>query len=161
MARQQEPGPTAPEGPWSEGGAERTARTEPRTGATTPRARRHDLVAAERQQFGGMKLGAAFFGWLAATGMAVLLSAATAAADPAEEPPGVWLSRRGLRVPVGFMKANSVVVVLPASRPPARSAIRTTAASQDSSQARFSWRRTTIIRGLNQCRPVTATANHL
>ncbi|MCJ8506034.1 hypothetical protein MRU69_14420 [Kocuria flava] len=83
MARQQEPGPTAPEGPWSERGTEQTAHTEPRAGATTPRARRHDLVAAERQQFGGMKLGAAFFGWLAATGMAVLLSAATAAAGAA------------------------------------------------------------------------------
>ncbi|HST73606.1 MAG TPA: hypothetical protein VLK55_14275 [Kocuria rosea] len=46
-----------------------------RSGASTPKARRHELVAAEKQQFGGMKPGSAFFGWLTATGMAVLLTA--------------------------------------------------------------------------------------
>lgn len=45
------------------------------SGSATPKARRDDLVAAERQKFGGIKFGAAFFGWLAATGMAVLLTA--------------------------------------------------------------------------------------
>jgi hypothetical protein len=45
------------------------------SGSTTPRRRRDDAAAAERQKFGGMKVGSAFFGWLAATGMAVLLTA--------------------------------------------------------------------------------------
>ena len=40
-------------------------------------------------------------------------SADTTAADPAEEPPGVNFSLRGLRVLAGFRKANSVVTDLP------------------------------------------------
>lgn len=40
---------------------------------------REALLAAERERFGGFKFGAAFFGWLTATGMVVLLSAAAAA----------------------------------------------------------------------------------
>lgn len=36
---------------------------------------RGEVVAREREEHGGIKLGSAFFGWLAATGMAVLLSA--------------------------------------------------------------------------------------
>ncbi|MUN64923.1 hypothetical protein GMA12_17550 [Kocuria sediminis] len=44
-------------------------------GASTPRGRRNEVVAAEKDQFGGMKFGSAFFGWLAASGLAVLLTA--------------------------------------------------------------------------------------
>ena len=40
---------------------------------------RGDIVDREREQHGGVKIGSAFFGWLAATGMAVLLSAVVAA----------------------------------------------------------------------------------
>jgi hypothetical protein len=40
-------------------------------------------VAREKEQFGGVKVGSAFFGWLAATGMAVLLTAFVAAAGTA------------------------------------------------------------------------------
>ncbi len=40
-------------------------------------------VAREKDQFGGVKVGSAFFGWLAATGMAVLLTAFVAAAGTA------------------------------------------------------------------------------
>lgn len=47
------------------------------------RALREDVVARERSEFGGMKFGAAFFGWLSATGMAVLLTALVAAAGAA------------------------------------------------------------------------------
>jgi hypothetical protein len=47
------------------------------------RALREDVVARERSEFGGMKFGAAFFGWLTATGMAVLLTALVAAAGAA------------------------------------------------------------------------------
>jgi hypothetical protein len=40
-------------------------------------------VAREKEQFGGVKVGSAFFGWLTATGMAVLLTAFVAAAGTA------------------------------------------------------------------------------
>jgi hypothetical protein len=44
----------------------------------------HDAaVAREREEFGGVKIGSAFFGWLAAVGMAVLLTALLAAAGTA------------------------------------------------------------------------------
>lgn len=44
---------------------------------------RQTVVAREKEQFGGIKVGSAFFGWLAATGMAVLLTALVAAAGTA------------------------------------------------------------------------------
>lgn len=44
---------------------------------------REAVVAQEKEQFGGMKFGSAFFGWLTATGMAVLLTALAAAAGTA------------------------------------------------------------------------------
>ena len=44
---------------------------------------RNDVLERERSEFGGMKFGSAFFGWLAATGMAVLLTAIVAAAGAA------------------------------------------------------------------------------
>ncbi|MCW2811442.1 MAG: hypothetical protein JWP61_1900 [Friedmanniella sp.] len=52
----------------------------PNTGSTessrdaSPRADRHALVRDQRDRFGGMKFGACFFGWLTATGTAVLLT---------------------------------------------------------------------------------------
>lgn len=44
---------------------------------------RREVVAAEKEQFGGVKIGSAFFGWLTATGTAVLLTALVAAAGSA------------------------------------------------------------------------------
>ncbi|WP_426979612.1 hypothetical protein ACQCSU_10300 [Pseudarthrobacter sp. O4] len=44
---------------------------------------RETVVAREREQFGGIQIGSAFFGWLAATGTAVLLTALVAAAGTA------------------------------------------------------------------------------
>jgi FtsH-binding integral membrane protein len=41
---------------------------------------RQEVVARQRERYGGMKFGACFFGWLTATGMAVLLTALLAAA---------------------------------------------------------------------------------
>jgi hypothetical protein len=41
------------------------------------------VVARQRERFGGIKVGSAFFGWLTATGMAVLLIAVLAAAGVA------------------------------------------------------------------------------
>jgi uncharacterized membrane protein len=49
------------------------------SGASTPRSRRNDVVAAEKEQFGGIKFGSAFFGWLTAIGLTVILSALAAA----------------------------------------------------------------------------------
>ncbi|WP_284981336.1 hypothetical protein [Arthrobacter sp. efr-133-TYG-118] len=43
-------------------------------------ATRETVIAREKEQFGGIKIGSAFFGWLTATGMAVLLVAILAAA---------------------------------------------------------------------------------
>jgi hypothetical protein len=42
------------------------------------REMRHATVAREKEAFGGFKFGSAFFGWLAATGMALLLTALVA-----------------------------------------------------------------------------------
>jgi hypothetical protein len=42
-----------------------------------------EMVAQQREQFGGIKPGSAFFGWLTATGTAVLLTALVAAAGAA------------------------------------------------------------------------------
>ena len=46
-------------------------------------ASRETAIAREKEAFGGVKVGSAFFGWLAATGMAVLLTAFVAAAGTA------------------------------------------------------------------------------
>jgi hypothetical protein len=51
--------------------------------ASRERAAREDALAVERETFGGMKVGSAFFGWLTATGMAILLTALVAAAGTA------------------------------------------------------------------------------
>lgn len=66
----------------------------PATGATTagdpdttrPRSDPYDhdsVLARERDEFGGMKIGSAFFGWLAATGLAVIVIAILAGAGVA------------------------------------------------------------------------------
>jgi hypothetical protein len=44
---------------------------------------RQSVVAREKEEFGGVKIGSAFFGWLTATGTAVLLTALAAAAGTA------------------------------------------------------------------------------
>ncbi|MGW4930808.1 hypothetical protein ACWEOH_16850 [Agromyces sp. NPDC004153] len=46
-------------------------------------AERHQVAAREREAFGGVKVGAAFFGWLTAFGMATLLTALLAATGAA------------------------------------------------------------------------------
>jgi len=57
------------------------------TGAAVPVDRTHtlrnDVLEREKSEFGGMKFGSAFFGWLTATGTAVLLTAVVAAAGAA------------------------------------------------------------------------------
>jgi hypothetical protein len=52
-------------------------------GATVARGTAREAVAAQRAVFGGIKWGAAFFGWLSANGLAVLLIALLSAAGVA------------------------------------------------------------------------------
>lgn len=51
--------------------------------AASNQVNRRDVVDAEKDQYGGIKVGSAFFGWLTATGTAVLLTAVVAAAGTA------------------------------------------------------------------------------
>jgi heme/copper-type cytochrome/quinol oxidase subunit 2 len=44
---------------------------------------RHSVVDREKEEYGGIKVGSAFFGWLTATGTAILLTALVAAAGTA------------------------------------------------------------------------------
>ena len=44
---------------------------------------RHSVVEKEKEEYGGVKIGSAFFGWLTATGTTVLLAALLAAAGTA------------------------------------------------------------------------------
>jgi hypothetical protein len=57
-----------------------TVRTD---GASATRGAALDSVAAQRATFGGIKWGAAFFGWLSANGLAVILVALLSAAGVA------------------------------------------------------------------------------
>src|SRR5215218_8278109 len=57
-----------------------TMRTD---GASASRGAALDSVAAQRARFGGIKWGAAFFGWLSANGLAVILVALLSAAGVA------------------------------------------------------------------------------
>jgi hypothetical protein len=71
--------------------AQNDPRKNPSPGSAEPAARaatsghtvREDVVAREKEQFGGMRFGTAFFGWLTATGAAVLLTALVAGAGAA------------------------------------------------------------------------------
>ncbi len=50
----------------------------------------HELVARQKEQFGGMKFGCSFFGWLTATGTAVLLTGLIAAVATALGSNGIF-----------------------------------------------------------------------
>ena len=58
------------------------------------------------------------------------MPAATAAAEPLLDPPGVRWGSQGLRVPRGSVAANSVVTVLPRMTAPASRSAATAAASR-------------------------------
>ncbi len=66
-------------------GAHAAGTDDTRTGTTdrTVVPARETVVAREREEHGGIKVGSCFFGWLTATGMAVLLTALAAAAGAA------------------------------------------------------------------------------
>ena len=67
-----------------------TGRTSPTSGRTTADEKhqrgtgdRRAVVEREKDEHGGIKIGSAFFGWLTATGMAILLTAIVAAVGTA------------------------------------------------------------------------------
>jgi hypothetical protein len=53
---------------------------DPEPGRGAPRLERQQVMAAQKARYGGISWGAAFFGWLSANGMAVLLIALLSAA---------------------------------------------------------------------------------
>jgi len=53
------------------------------TPTTRPGRDRHSVLNRQKDEFGGVKIGSAFFGWLTATGTALLLTAFVAAAGTA------------------------------------------------------------------------------
>ncbi|MDQ0575659.1 hypothetical protein [Agromyces albus] len=59
------------------------AARDPRTIPAERADVRDEVVDRQREQFGGVKIGSAFFGWLTATGMAVILTALVAATSAA------------------------------------------------------------------------------
>ncbi len=59
------------------------APVRPTDGATVTRGAERDAVAAQHARYGGVKWGAAFFGWLTANGFAVILLALLSAAGVA------------------------------------------------------------------------------
>jgi len=61
----------------------RVIRGDDQGGAYAPGRSRQEVVARQKEEFGGMKFGSAFFGWLTATGSAVLLTALVAGAGTA------------------------------------------------------------------------------
>jgi hypothetical protein len=61
---------TANTGSANNRGGDTVAATAAERGATT----RESVIQREKESFGGMKFGAAFFGWLTATGTAVLIT---------------------------------------------------------------------------------------
>jgi len=78
-------GPTRHDGSQNDA-TQQIPRTEPARTAGAPATTGHDpraAVAAQRAAFGGVKGGAAFFGWLSANGLAVLLIALLSAAGVA------------------------------------------------------------------------------
>jgi hypothetical protein len=97
--------------------------TEP--GARDPRAVpadradvRDDVVDRQREQFGGVKIGAAFFGWLTAMGTAVLLTAVLAATGAAlglgilEDPGAAAEEAAENPETVGWVGAIALLVIL-------------------------------------------------
>ena len=61
----------------------RFEREQPRTGVADPRERLRETQQRQREEFGGLHWGAAFFGWLVAVGIAALLTAVLSAGGAA------------------------------------------------------------------------------
>ena len=89
--------------------------------AVDPARDRRDVVGREREEHGGIKWGSAFFGWLTAVGMAVLLTSIAAAAGAAfglaadASVDGVADAAKGEADTVGIVGAVVLAVIVFAS----------------------------------------------
>ncbi|MFP7759952.1 hypothetical protein [Marisediminicola sp. LYQ85] len=77
------PYPAAGDDPASTRAAHADTSATPGARSTSDATLRDEVVGREKQEFGGMKFGAAFFGWLASFGAAVILTALVAGAGTA------------------------------------------------------------------------------
>jgi hypothetical protein len=92
----------------------------PPASATEPtndgRTVRQNVVAREKEEFGGFKFGSAFFGWLTATGTVVLLTALVAGAGAAlglgSSPDEVSDAAEQNAETIGIVGAIAVLVIL-------------------------------------------------
>ncbi|WP_374945544.1 hypothetical protein [Agreia sp.] len=77
---------------------------------------REEVIGREREEFGGIKFGSAFFGWLTATGTAVILTALVAATGAAiglgATDGGQASVNEGDATTIGIVGAIALVVVL-------------------------------------------------
>ena len=85
----------------------RTDHPLPGADGTAREAVSREAVAVQRSEFGGTHWGAAFFGWLSATGLAVLLLALVSAADVA-----LGLTEGASAEAIGLRGAIALLVVL-------------------------------------------------
>jgi hypothetical protein len=85
----------------------RTDHPLPGTGGAAREATSRQAFAVQRSEFGGTKWGAAFFGWLSATGLAVPLLALVSAADT-----GLGLTEGASAEAIGLRGAVALLVVL-------------------------------------------------
>jgi hypothetical protein len=88
----------------------RTDHSLPGAGGPAQAATARQAVAVQRSEFGGTSWGAAFFGWLSATGLAVPLLALVAAAGT-----GLGLTDGASAEAIGLRGAVALLVVLFAS----------------------------------------------
>ena len=83
-----------------------------------PRLENREIVQRQRERFGGVKVGSAFFGWLAATGTAALLTGLLAAigaaigTDVLEDPLSTAVDAGLPADAVGWVGAAAVLVLL-------------------------------------------------
>ena len=85
----------------------RTDHPLPGADGTAREAASREAVDVQRSEFGGTNWGAAFFGWLSATGLAVLLVALVSAADVA-----LGLTEGASAEAIGLRGAVALLVVL-------------------------------------------------
>jgi len=95
-----------------------TAHAGDETSGHPGKTMRQEVVARQKEEFGGMKFGSAFFGWLTATGTAVLLTALAAGAgalvgisatDSADEASDVAAENADT---IGLVSAIALLVIL-------------------------------------------------
>lgn len=74
---------------------------------------RETVVAREEERFGGIKIGSAFFGWLTATAMAILLVVAVTAAGRAGFLAGTDVTAEAGQAPSGGVTGLIVLLTIP------------------------------------------------